>query len=53
MAHLVGTLETKRLVIREDNYNYNLWVRRDLERVGRHALNCHIVLTLHRRQHDD
>jgi len=51
MTRLVGTLWTKRLLIREDNYK--LWVRRDLERFGRDALNCHIVLTLHKREYDD
>jgi len=51
MVRLVGTLWTKGLLILEDNYK--LWVRKEMEQIGRDPLYCYIVLTLNKREHDD
>jgi hypothetical protein len=51
MVRLVGTIWTKRLLAQQDNYK--LWVCKEMEQIGRDALNCHIAFTLHKREHDD
>jgi hypothetical protein len=50
-VRLVGTLWAKGLLILKDNYK--LWVRKEMEQIGSDPLNCYIVLTLHKREHDD